>query len=161
LLLVEVLARLDSRWRLTAIGTGSLRVELERRLAEAGLAGRAELPGYVPWGPELRDRYCGAHALVNVSDTEGVPQVVYEAHASGLLVVATDVGGVRSALRDGACGLLVAPRDPDATAAAIETLAAEPELRRRLIEAGLKQVAGETLEAQLDRIVAFFEENLG
>jgi glycosyltransferase involved in cell wall biosynthesis len=160
LLLVEVLARLPERWRLTAVGTGSLREELERRLSQAGLSARAELPGYIPWGSALRDRYRSAHALVNVSDTEGVPQIVFEAHASGLPIVATDVGGVRAALRDGASGLLVPRRDAGAVADALEQLAAEPELRWRLVEAGLEQAEGETLEAQLARIVAFFEDEL-
>ncbi len=160
LLLVDVLGKLPERWRLTAVGTGSLQDELVARLSRAGLAARAELPGYVPWGPKLRERYRSAHVLVNVSNTEGVPQVVYEAHASGVPVVATDVGGVRAALRDGASGLLVPPRDPDAVVAALERLSAESELRRSLIEAGLEQAVGETLDGQLDRILAFFETGL-
>jgi phosphatidylinositol alpha 1,6-mannosyltransferase len=150
LLLADVLDRLDPRWRLTVVGTGSLRDELAGRLA-----GRAELAGYVPWGPELRERYRSAHALVNVSDTEGVPQVIFEAHASGVPVVATAVGGVPDALRGGESGLLVPPRDAGAVAAALERLAAEPELRQRLTRAGLRQAGGETMDAQLDRIVGF------
>ena len=164
LLLAAVLAllrRSDPRWRLTAVGTGTLARALAARLEGLGLAEHAELPGYIPWGPALRERYRAAQAVVNVSDTEGVPQVIFEAHASGVPVVATDVGGVRAALGDGSSGLVVPPRDAQAVAAALERLAADPELRRRLVAAGLAQAGAETLDGQLDRILAFFEQQLG
>src|SRR5205807_8016162 len=73
LLLADVVNRLGPGWRLTAVGTGSLRDELSRRLG-----GRAELPGYIPWGPELRAQDRAPDVLVTVSDTAGVPQAVLE-----------------------------------------------------------------------------------
>ena len=163
LLLPDVLARLrarDPRWRLTMLGTGSLVGEVERRAAEVGVADTLKLAGYVANGPDLFARYRASHALVNVSDTEGLPQVVFEAHAAGIPVVATDVGGTRAGLGDGASGLLVPPRDADAVALALSRVAGDEPLRRRLITAGLEEAARETLDAQLDRIVAFFHENL-
>ena len=46
--------------------------------------------------------YRSAHVLLHVSWTEGLPQVLFEAFAAGLPVVATDVGGVAEAAGDGA-----------------------------------------------------------
>ncbi len=64
------------------------------------------------------------------SISEGFPYVVIEAMASGLPVVATDVGGVAEAV--GEAGVLVPPRDSAAVAAACVRLLAHPDERRAL-----------------------------
>jgi glycosyltransferase involved in cell wall biosynthesis len=157
LLLPEILAGLrarDDRWQLGVVGTGPLAAAVERRAAELGVP--VELHGYVPAGPELWALYRAAHVFLHVSLTEGLPQVLWEAHAAGTPVVATDVGGVRDALAGGASGLLVPPRDAGAAVAAVERLRLEPELRAGLVRAGLSAARGETMDAQLDRIARFF-----
>jgi glycosyltransferase involved in cell wall biosynthesis len=113
------------------------------------------LVGELRSGPELWAAYRSAHAFVHVSLTEGVPQVLYEAAAAGLPVVATAVGGVPTALRDGDLGMLVPPRAADAIVVALSALAAEPWYREQLIKAGLENARAETMEAQLDRVVEF------
>ena len=72
---------------------------------------------------------------------EGFGLSAAEAMAAGLPVVATDVGGLREVVADGETGLLVRPGDPFALAEAIETLARDADLRRRLGEAGRRRVA--------------------
>lgn len=158
-LLADVLARLDERWSLEVVGEGPLRAALEARARELGVSGRLTLAGYVPNGPALHARYRRAHAFLHVSLTEGVPQVLFEAQASGLPVVATDVGGVRAAVEGSA--LLVPPRDVAAAAAAVERLRLEPAERDRLVDASLENARRETLEAQLDRVAAFLCQQLG
>lgn len=111
-LLPDILARLrarDARWRLAIVGDGPMREAVERRASELGVSDAVELLGYVPNGPELWEQYRRSHAFLHVSLTEGLPQVLWEAQGSGVPVVATDVGGVRAALDDGAGGLLVPP----------------------------------------------------
>jgi glycosyltransferase involved in cell wall biosynthesis len=71
-------------------------------------------------------------------------------------VVATAGGGVPGAMDD--AGLLVAPDDADAAASALARLAAAPELRSRLSEAGLARVRERTLEAESSRVAAFLSE---
>jgi glycosyltransferase involved in cell wall biosynthesis len=162
LLLPTVLARLrerDERWCLAVAGLGPLAEAVERRARELGVADALELLGYVPYGPTLRDLYRSSHALLQVSVTEGLPQVVFEAQAAGLPVVATAVGGVPAALGRGESGLLIPP-DADAAAAALERLARDADLRARLVKAGLARASAETLDAQLDRLVAFFHAHL-
>jgi glycosyltransferase involved in cell wall biosynthesis len=160
LLLAEVAARLrahDPRWRLTVAGDGALRPQLERLAAGAGI----ELLGHVPSGPRLWDLYRRSHALLHVSLTEGLPQVLVEAMAAGLPIVATDVGGVRGALRSGRRGLLVPPGDAAAAAAALGRLATDAPLRRRLATEGIVHARRHTLESQLDQLAAFIREASG
>jgi glycosyltransferase involved in cell wall biosynthesis len=161
LLLPVVLAELrarDPRWRLIVAGDGPLRAAFEARVAELGLCDAVELHGEVANGPELWSLYRSCHAFLHVSHTEGLPQVLFEAHAAGLPLVATAVGGVPAAVGDTA--LLVPPADAAAATAAVERLAAEPELRHRLIEAGFRTAKRETLEAQVARHAEFFRAGI-
>ena len=153
LMLAEVLARLDGRWRLVVAGEGPLEDELARRLREAGLEERADLRGYLPLGDELLGLYRTCHVFLHVSWTEGVPQVLFEALAAGLPVVATAVGGVREAV-DGAA-VLVPPGDPGAAASALARVAGDPQLREALIDAGLELVRGRTSELECGRLARF------
>jgi glycosyltransferase involved in cell wall biosynthesis len=149
LLLADVLAAGRAAgwpWRLVVCGVGSLEGELARRLEDLGLSHVAELRGYVPIDAGLREVYREAHAFLHVSWTEGVPQVLFEAFAARLPVVATDVGGVR-ATAEGA-SLLIPPGDRDAAVAALERLLGDAELRERLTEAGVARAARHSLEAE-------------
>jgi glycosyltransferase involved in cell wall biosynthesis len=156
LLLAEILAQLltgGRSWRLVVCGDGPLRVQLQARLEELDLLDRVQLRGYVPIDGGLLDLYRASHAFLHVSWTEGFPQVLVEAFASGLPVVATAVGGVPAAA-DGAA-LLVQPNDAAAAADALERIVAEPELRDRLIVAGFERAGEGTLEATSERLARF------
>jgi glycosyltransferase involved in cell wall biosynthesis len=153
LMLADVLARLPGSWRLVLCGEGPLERDLRERLSELDVSDRAELRGYVPLGDGLEDLYRGSHALLHVSWTEGVPQILFEAFATGLPVVATAVGGVAEAVGDDA--LVVPPGDPAAATAALERIASDPDLRRRLVDGGLERVRAHTLEAECERVAAF------
>jgi glycosyltransferase involved in cell wall biosynthesis len=153
--LADVLARLreqDPRWRLAVCGEGGLRDDLEQRLAELGVRDAAELRGYVRHD-ELSRAYREAHALLHVSWTEGLPQILYEAFAAGLPVVATDVGGIREAVGDAA--LLVAPGDAEAAAEALARIGRDPELRDRLTAAGRELARRHTIELESERTAEF------
>lgn len=159
LLLPEILALLrasERRWRLTVAGDGPQREAVASRVRELGLDDAVEFLGEVPNGPELWALYRRSHLFLHVSHTEGLPQVLWEAQAAGLPIVATAVGGVPAAVGDGESALLVPPANARAAADAVATVAADERLRRRLVAAGSARIAGETLEAQLDRIDAFF-----
>jgi glycosyltransferase involved in cell wall biosynthesis len=158
LLLAEIAALLaagERRWRLLVCGDGPLREPLQRRLDELGLGDRVQLLGYVPIDGGLLDYYRSSHAFLHVSLTEGFPQVLVEAFASGLPTVATAVGGVPAAA--GGAALLVEPDDAAGAAAALERLAGDPKLRDELIAAGLERARAGTLEAASARLAEFLQ----
>lgn len=156
LLLADVLARLGERWRMVVCGEGPLEHELAARARELGVSERIELRGHVPLDKGLIELYRSAHALLHVSLTEGAPQVLIEAFAAGLPVVATDVGGV-AGLAAGAARLVPA-RDADAAAAALEALARDPEARTALARDGLQRAATLTIEAESRRVAEFLDQ---
>jgi phosphatidylinositol alpha-1,6-mannosyltransferase len=70
---------------------------------------------------------------------EGFGIVYMEASARGIPVVAGNVAGARDAVVDGETGLLVDPEDPDAVAQALLTLVEDPQLARKMGEAGRRR----------------------
>jgi glycosyltransferase involved in cell wall biosynthesis len=156
LLLADVLASLrrrDPRWRLVVYGEGPLEPALAARLTELGVRDHAELRGYLPIEDGLMDAYRAAHVFLHVAWTEGLPQVLFEAFASGLPLVATDVGGVRGAV-DGAA-LLVPPGDANAAVEALARIGDDPVLRERLVLAGLALARESTIELVCARLASF------
>jgi len=158
LLMADVLAALRRNgrdWRLVVCGEGRLKDALAGRLSELGVAEHAELRGYVPFGDQMRELYRGSGFFLHVSLTEGLPQVLLEALAAGLPVVATDVGGVRAAV--GELVSLVPPRDAAAAVAALRELEKDDSLRARRIPNGLRYVGDHTSEVEVERVAQFFE----
>ena len=156
LMLADVLARLrehDPRWRLVVCGDGPLEAELERKLESLGVRDFADMRGHVPIDGGLMDLYRRCHAFLHVSWTEGLPQVLLEAFAAGLPVVATAVGGVEEAIGDAA--LLVPPGEVDVAAGALARIADDAQLRERLVAAGLEHVHAHTIEAETARVASF------
>ena len=162
LLLVDVLALLEAedpdRFRLTWVGEGRLRNAVLERADALGVKHALELRGFIPHGPALWELYRRSHAFVHVSLTEGVPQVLFEALASGTAIVATDVGDVRTALDDGAAGLLVGPGNAEAVAAGVRRLAGDAELRNRIVGHGLELARRVSLEAESERVARFIAD---
>ncbi|MEJ2345806.1 MAG: TIGR03088 family PEP-CTERM/XrtA system glycosyltransferase [Gammaproteobacteria bacterium] len=118
---------LMNRCRLVMIGEGSLRPEIERVLSDAGLAGSVWLPGA---RDDVARLLRGFDVFVLPSKAEGISNTILEAMASGLPVVATDVGGNRELVADGTTGFLVPRDDPEAMAGALLNYVRNPELAK-------------------------------
>ena len=156
LLLADVLCHAlesEPRWRLEVCGDGSLADALRERAGRLQVGDRLVLHGHVPVDGRLWDHYRSAHALIHVSMTEGVPQVILEAFAARLPVVATDVGGVAHLVAGR--GLLAAAQDPTGAAAALNRIAADGTLRAQLVAAAQQAAADHTLQAECARLAAF------
>ncbi len=156
LLLADVLLRLrerDPRWRLVVCGDGPLRGALERRLDDLGIRAWADLRGHVAAGEALRAVYRASHFFLHISWTEGMPQVLLEALAARLPMVATAVGGVPEMAREAA--LLIEPDDANAAAAGLLRLAADADLRERLVSTGAQRASEHTLQAECGRVADF------
>lgn len=156
LLLADVLAgalEVDPRWHLDVCGEGPLTPALAQRLTDLGVADRAVLRGHIPIDEGLLDRYRQSHALIHVSFTEGVPQVLLEALTMRLPVVATAVGGVPDLVRD--CGLLVGPGDAGEAVSALSRIVSDEPLRRELVGRGTQRAREHTLEAECSKLARF------
>ena len=106
-------------------GDGPLRAELAQQIAAAGLGGAFVLTGF---RADL-DRFLPHFdLLVLPSYTEGLPNVVLEACAAGVPVVATAVGGTPEVIEDGLSGFLVPVGDPDTMADRIVAALASEEM---------------------------------
>lgn len=153
--ILELLVKRDPRWRLVVCGEGSLAGELRTRLEELGVREHAELRGYVPQDGGLGELYRQSHLLLHVSWTEGLPQVLYEAFAAALPVVATDVGGVREAT--GEAVSLIPAGDAEAAAEALRELSANGGLRERRLAAGHALVEASTIDVEVERVHQFID----
>ncbi|TVP44903.1 MAG: glycosyltransferase family 1 protein [Gemmatimonadales bacterium] len=106
----------------TMIGDGRERAALQARTGELGLGDRIRWPGGIAGAASLLR---GFDVVAMSSRTEGTPIVALEAMITGVPLVATRVGGI-PALAGEEAALLVPPEDPEALAAAIESVHAGP-----------------------------------
>src|SRR6195952_3837851 len=117
-------------------GSGLQKPDVLVRLAEE--LGIADLVRFVPpvRQDELVDWYAASTLVCVPSYNESFGLVAIEAQATGTPVVAARVGGLVTAVRDGASGLLVADHQPESYASAFQRLLLEPGLRDRLAAGG-------------------------
>lgn len=146
-ILMEALPEiLSSGAHVVLAGGGDLLPEFQRRAA--GFGGRLHLPG-----PVLRDtlpdlyRAADVFVLPAVHDSkgnvDGLPNVILEAMASGLPVVASGISGIPLAVEDGLTGLLVPEKAPAALAGELRKLLADRELARAMGERGRRKAETE------------------
>jgi glycosyltransferase involved in cell wall biosynthesis len=129
----------------------------------AELAGWRALPGVelADHVTDVRDVWARAHVAVLASRREGLPKSLLEAAACGRAIIATDVPGCREVARAGVNALLVPPDDVAALAAALERLARDLALRRRLAAASRPLVLSDMAEATVGaRIVDLYRSLL-
>ena len=133
---------------------GAFADALAREAEGAGVADRVE----IGFREDVSALLTELDVLALPSWTEGLPMTVLEAMAHARPVVATPVGGTPEVVADGETGLLVPPRNPKALAAALRRLLDDPDLRRRMGEAGRRRVASEfTADRMAQRAVAVYE----
>jgi glycosyltransferase involved in cell wall biosynthesis/predicted metal-dependent phosphoesterase TrpH len=137
----------DPRLHLVLAGGGPEEERLRARLGRA-----ATFLGWLD-GEDLAATYASADLFLFCSQTDTFGQVVLEAQASGLPVVAVAAGGPAELIADGRSGLLCAPR-PDALAGAVAGLAGSRAMRERLVRGGLAAVRERTWEGSLGRLAA-------
>jgi glycosyltransferase involved in cell wall biosynthesis len=138
--LVEAFASIADRHpgaELWLVGDGPLRDQVRRRA-------RALLPEnrvtFLPGRLDLLPLFQQSSLFVLSSLREGLPNVILEAMAAGLPVVATRVGGIPEVVDDGRTGLLVPARGAHAMASALDGLLADENLRNTFGKAGRMSV---------------------
>jgi len=110
---------------------------LKHEVDQAGMTEYVEFKGILD-DAALRREFARATVLVLPSYQESAPMVIQEAMASGVPVIATNVGGIPYQLDDGKSGFLVSPGDIDALASRLETLLSKESLRSSFSETAKK-----------------------
>ena len=123
--LIRAMAMLVPKWPklcLVIVGEGALLSTLRQQAAELGIANAVRFAGLRPQHPSF-------HYLFDISVlssvSEGFPNSLVEAMAAGRPIVASRVGGVPDAVRDGENGLLVPAGNAEAFANALSSLLAD------------------------------------
>lgn len=162
--LFESLSKLKCNYpdfTLTLVGDGSERLELEQLGAELGLKDNLDFVGYKSQA-EVREYLQNSDVFVLPSFAEGVPVSLMESMATGVPVVATQVGGNSELIDNGVNGYLVSPGDPVSLAEKIEILLTDVQLRNRFAQAGRIKIEQEfNLAKETDKLFDIFSKYLG
>lgn len=122
------------------VGEGPERPAIEQAIRDRNLLDRVHLAG---WRPDVPELLAAGYALVLSSHWEGMPNVVLEAMAAGLPVVATRVEGVSELVIEGQTGLLVPAQSPKSLAAALGGILDDPAAAKAMGQGGRERVRGE------------------
>ncbi|HEX4632330.1 MAG TPA: glycosyltransferase [Gemmatimonadales bacterium] len=124
--LIEALALLRERHphaHVAVVGRGELHEPLEALARSLGVSDRVHLLGF---RPDVGSVLAAADFFALPSLSEGLPLALLEAMRAGLPIIASDVGGIRTALANGEAGQLVRPGDPQDLATALDWLLSQP-----------------------------------
>ncbi|MEY2726945.1 MAG: hypothetical protein RLZZ458_2812 [Planctomycetota bacterium] len=144
--LTEILDRIPEA-RLAVVGDGPERAAIERRFAGRS----ASFTGCLT-GTQLSRAYASADIFVYASETETMGNVITEAMASGLPVVAAAAGGVRSLVRHGETGFLFKPGNGDEAAAFVRRLLNDESLRNQMSTAARADAVGRSWSAAVSAV---------
>ena len=154
-------------WRFEHVGGGPLLPALKAQARSLGVEGRVSWHGAMAQ-QALLERYRSADVFALASrvsddgDRDGLPNVLMEAQSQKLPCVATTIAGITELIEHEVTGLLVPERDPPAMCGALARLIADPELRRRLGEAGFDRTTHDfAMEAGIDRLAMRFAASVG
>jgi glycosyltransferase involved in cell wall biosynthesis len=154
-----VVTRQVPRARFVIWGDGPLRRDLDALIRARGLTGLVEMPG-ATLQPESVLKGCDVFVLPSLSEASS--NVVLEAMATGLPVVATRVGGLPGLVEDQRTGLLVPPDDAPALAQAIVRLLETPDLAATMGARGRARALDEFgLDRLAERVDTFYCRALG
>lgn len=162
--LLKALAKIPANlhWRLVHIGDGPLLEKLKRQAERDGIGGRITWMGAQPQATVLQQYRAADIFVLNCrisrdGDRDGLPNVLMEAQSQGLACLSTGISAIPELIEDGVTGRLVAADDGLALAEELENLIVDPELRRRLGTAGMKNVrANFSLHGGIARLVEKF-----
>ena len=125
--LIEALARIKAPWRLRFAGDGPTRPALMSRARDLGLSSQIEFLGERNDIPQI---LAESDIFALTTHLEGLPLGILEAMRAGLPVIASDIGGIREMLQDGATGFLIPHGDAKLLEQRLRTMLSHPELLR-------------------------------
>lgn len=126
--------------RLTVAGSGPELTALRQLVARLGLVDAVEFAGRID-NADIARLYASADIVLNPSTVDNMPNSILEALACGVPVVTTDAGGIPDLVEHGRTALMVPVGDAEAMSKAVLRLAADPVLKARLCQQGIREVA--------------------
>ncbi len=158
-MLLNAVPEYKGRLRLMLVGDGPLREALEQQVLELGIQESVWMTGDRQDVSELLQLF---DLFVLPSLGEGISNTLLEAMATGLPVVATDVGGNPELVEDGVNGRLVPVTDQLALASVLEQLVWQPDLLKTMGDNSLVKVRKQfDWDRTLERYLAIYDELLG
>jgi glycosyltransferase involved in cell wall biosynthesis len=156
---VHRLLRAGRDLELWIVGEGDAEPHLRALAGQLGVTNRVRLLGY---RTDPRPLYEAMDVFALSSVREGLPNVVLEAMALGVPVLATRIAGVPRLVHDGETGVLVEPGSVDELASGLARLLGDPDLRARLTAAGRRTVETRySFPARMRAIRAVYDGLLG
>lgn len=131
--------------------------ELYQLAIEEGISEYIEWKGRVPFGQELFKIYRGADLFVLPTYSEGFPKVIREAMANCCPVIATNVGGISTMIKNLEHGLLIPPQDASAIVEAVTQLAYDETLRKRIVANAYRLALDYTVESCAEKLATVLE----
>lgn len=147
------------KFKHTLIGEGADNEKILRLIKDLGLESVTTLAGTLAHDAVIHyyakaDLFVLGCRIAADGDRDGIPNVMAESMAMNVPVAAPKVSGIPEFLEDGVTGKMVAPDDPSALAAAMETLLTDEELRKRVIPEARKRIVREFNNKELIRDLA-------
>lgn len=161
--LIEALAALHEKGekvRLSIVGSGQEEDRLMGLARSFGVHDKVTFHGYIPFGEELFAQYREADIFVLPSLSEGTPNVLAEAMAFGLPIIASRVGGCDTIIRDQVNGILVDPKSVQSLLRALSDLIHDSDLRLRIARQAQSDVHMWTMERQQEAMLGLIASRL-
>ena len=155
--LLPLIAQRMERGAFLVIGDGPQRGELEAQVRRLNLQNRFFFTG---WQDDVAGLLAASDFYLLPSREESFPQVILEAMAMGLAVVAADVGGVRELVEDGITGALVPPQDVEGFSTALTRLVSNQALARQMGTAGRGKSLQFTETRMVREIAQIYERSI-
>jgi glycosyltransferase involved in cell wall biosynthesis len=114
-------------------GKGSLEDRLKKLSKELAIEDKVKFLGFIDHGkiPDVLNTF-SVYVAVSIEESESFGVAVVEAEASGVPVVVSNIGGLPEVVKDGETGFMVPPKEPKATAEAIERILLDEKFRQKL-----------------------------
>lgn len=156
-LLVRALSELRNlEWSLELIGDGPLRPRVEELSITLGIQDRVHFAGA---RRDIAARLATAQLFVLTSNWEGLPLTILEAMRAGLPVIASNVGGICEAVRDGINGFLVPRGNVEILKERLIVLMTEPAIRERMGQEGRGLYEAEfTFDRMFEKTLSLYQE---
>lgn len=156
--LIHALGALKDRdWELLLVGgDGGLQADTEKAISQLGIEHKVRLLGY---RSDIDKLMANSHIFVLSSNWEGFPLTILEAMRTKLPVIASDVGGVKEAVKHGETGFVI--NNQEALKDSLQQLIDSPELRQAMGEKGRERYLQHfTVQHMLDKTFAVYNELL-